>query len=1221
MTKKWTPAQIAAIETTNKTLLVSAAAGSGKTTTLTERIIRRILDPNNPADISKMLIVTFTKASAADLKKKILEALNDALAAEPSNKHLTDQLIKLGNAKICTIDSFYLDIVRSNFSELGLSPSFRIVSGGELDILSKEIMSETIDRFYESDDEFSLFAECFADIKNPDRLIDIFLNLYTHLRSIPEGIEFLKIKATRTEEQAELDFFATDYGKAFKEQIADAVQHYFNVFSSACEYLETDQLAYDAYFETFEYQKNFCQELLDAIKTESLGYTEAKNLLLSYAPPRAGSLKAADTTQEFEEHKAQRKKISDKIKDLTKKSFSKEPHTISRAMHDTSKYTYKLYEVLADFSAKLDEEKKKRNFLDFGDIRRYTLKLLVNPDGTPTSTAIKYSNEFTDIYIDEYQDVDKVQDIIFTSISKPTNRFMVGDIKQSIYSFRGAEPQVFASYRSAFPDHDLPSAADSDNQAIFMSENFRCDKSVIDFTNLVCSYIFSSCSDSIGYRSADDLVFSKSTNDDYIPSPAQIKIISLQKSNQNINKFNEDDSLEEDITSQQAEAEYIASEIYRLITTETKANGSDILPGDIAVLFRSKAIGRYIAEALRKYGIASTESDNDKYFENPDVLMMLCILNSIDNPRRDIYLTGTLRSPLFGFSMDEIIQIRLSCDISYPLYDAVCKYAQEESNRLAQNCQEFISTLSEWRTNSYSMAVDKFLRFLFNTDMFIASGLLSSPCEKSDGNILRLYEYARTFESSSFKGLYQFIEYINTLIEEEKKLESPPVSISHDKVSLMTIHKSKGLEFPVCFVCEANKQFNLKESKESLVFEFPLGVAMKISDSSGFAKINTPMREAVMRRAKTKYIEEEMRILYVAMTRARERLYITASTSKSPELLMDAAATRAMFGDRHTIINCLSYLEWILTATEAHSKKDFYDISFIDGYEFIGNVPNQAKEEIAVESQEIQENKDLLETLKNKFSFSYPYLDFKRIPAKISVSKLSPDILDENNESVSISKEDKHKEKASVPDFFLDKKIKKVSATERGTATHLFLQFCDFNSAIKNGLDHELSRLIEQKFIPENTAKLIFKDELERFFNSELITEILNAKEIIREQRFNILLPASEFTQNAEFSKKLARESLAVQGVIDLILIDKNGNICVYDYKTDRLSREELSSDKKASEKMNELHALQLSYYAKAVEAIFEAPCHKLCVYSTHAAKLFDINVAPLSIPDTLDTL
>ena len=202
-----------------------------------------------------------------------------------------------------------------------------------------------------------------------------------------------------------------------------------------------------------------------------------------------------------------------------------------------------------------------------------------------------------------------------------------------------------------------------------------------------------------------------------------------------------------------------------------------------------------------------------------------------------------------------------------------------------------------------------------------------------------------------------------------------------------------------------------------------------------------------------------------------------------------------------------------------------------------------------------------------------------------------------------------------------DKKIKKVSATERGTATHLFLQFCDFNSAIKNGLDHELSRLIEQKFIPENTAKLIFKDELERFFNSELITEILNAKEIIREQRFNILLPASEFTQNAEFSKKLARESLAVQGVIDLILIDKNGNICVYDYKTDRLSREELSSDKKASEKMNELHALQLSYYAKAVEAIFEAPCHKLCVYSTHAAKLFDINVAPLSIPDTLDTL
>ena len=532
MAISWTPAQENAITSRNKTLLISAAAGSGKTATLTERIIRSITDKDSPADISKMLIVTFTRASAADLKLKIQKAINEALAKNPSDKHLNSQLVKLGSAKICTIDSFYLELLRSNFAELELPAAFRIADTAEVEILEKEVMGEVVDFFYDTNDGFPAFCECFSNLRNTEGIIDVFIDLSRKLGSVPEGIEFLKLNAEKTKNDADLDFFSTEYGKVVKVQTTDAVKHFIRVFSDGCDYLATDEKAAKAYLSSFEYQLSFCRELLNAIEDSALGYKESKLILEGYNPPKAGSLKAEFTTEETAIFKELRKDITDSIRKIAKNSFSKFPETIRRAMHDTARYTMILYSVLTEFNTRLAEEKKRRNFLDFGDIRRYTLKLLVNADGTPTPIALQYAESFSHIYIDEYQDVDKVQDLIFSAISKPTNRFMVGDIKQSIYSFRGAEPQVFSSYRSSFPSFTSKQAENSDFATLFMSNNFRCDENVIKFTNAVCSYIFSACEESIGYCADDDLVFTKGKPyEDYISPKTQVAVITLPKKN------------------------------------------------------------------------------------------------------------------------------------------------------------------------------------------------------------------------------------------------------------------------------------------------------------------------------------------------------------------------------------------------------------------------------------------------------------------------------------------------------------------------------------------------------------------------------------------------------------------------------------------------------------------------------------------------------------------
>ncbi len=1204
MATKWTPAQHDAISTKDKTLLLSAAAGSGKTSTLTERIIRSITDKDAPADIGNMLIVTFTRASASDLKTKIYNALTTALASDPSNRHLTRQLIKLGSAKISTIDAFYLGAVKENFASLGISSSFRIADSTETELLAKTVMSGVIDNFYDTVDDFPALCECFEKIRDrEDAMEGVLLSLYYECLYAPDGVEYVRICSEECKKNADMDFLDSSFGAILEDYVRMVVGGFLKNYDKAIASIENNEKVMRAYYDQLTEDRVLCIDILHFLDSKERSFAGLCELVGNYKPKNLGSVRSENITEDSLFCKDLRTAFKSKINSIRESYLCYTPEDMSAFFESTSKNLYLLYKALHEFETRYFEEKQRRNILELSDVKRYAYKLFVDKDKRPTKTAIEYSSRFTDIYIDEYQDVDPVQDLIFSAISTPTNRFMVGDIKQSIYGFRGAEPSLFAGYRKAFPKHGTVDTKDSLGETIFMSDNFRCTSSIIDFTNLVCGKLFSACEDSIGYTRDDDLVFPKTKQAP--PDEPKVSVTVFAKAPKE--KGEGDEPTQQKVSCKVAEAEFIASEISRLIRHGKKLDGTPIRPSDIAVLYRSGTAASAIQESLAARGINTDNSDSNGYFQNPDVLMVLSILNAIDNPQRDIYLTGALKSPIFGFTMDDILLISRYGERHYSLYDKLCVAALDDTE-LGRRCKGFDDTLCHMRDMSASLPIDKFLKYLFSTDAFVASGLV---CDKSSsgegGNLKQLYEYARTFEAGSFKGLYSFIEFINSIIDSGKTLTLGSQSIDDDRVSLMTIHKSKGLEFPVCFICNAAAPCTRSVKDDPFCFELGAGIAMHLSDSTGFAVYASPLFNILALHSQLLQAEEEMRVLYVAMTRAKERLYITAQDSRTLlSTVVSKAKLLSRLDDRYFILSAGSYIDWILCSALS-SDMDSFEIALIDS----DHIPELESRETSVTCEQTELDKELYAHLKQKFKFEYPNKLLRRVPAKLSVSRLSPTALDENDGAADIFTEARP---AKIPDFFLNK-ASKATPTERGTATHLFLQFCDFEFAAKHGAAETLAMLTEKGFLPREAAELIYMDDLEKLISSEIMKKILGAERIIREQRFNMLVPTRELTTDSELIGQIGERKTAVQGVIDLIVIEKDGSIGLYDYKTDRLTREELADDALAAKKMNDAHALQLSYYARAVEYLFGKTPDRVAVYSTAAAKLFDIEQRELIVP------
>jgi len=1186
MEKKWTDGQLSAINARGCDLLVSAGAGSGKTAVLTERIIRRLTDENSPCEISRMLVVTYTKAAAGELKERIAKAITEALALQPKNRRLARQITALDRAKISTIHSFCLDILKENQSA-DLPSSFRIADAAEIALLRKSIMDELIEDCYSGKATggdiagFEEFADNFVGNKDDEALAQVFLGIETKLSSFAEHIDF--ITASENELRTVTDFSNSRFAKEIFDLIKGKFTLYRDTIAPAMPELTDNPKLAKAYLPAFKADIEYCDRVLAAVDSGSYEkLTEAMNGYNKIGLTNPGKV---EFTKEVLDAKGARKDFTDDAEKLTKKLFSLTSEKLIGNCKKTADMLCKLHRILEMFLDRFAEEKRTRGIVDFGDLERMAYRLLIK-DGKPTDTAKAISERFDEIYIDEYQDVNSVQDAIFAAVSNGRNRFMVGDIKQSIYGFRGAEPHIFSDYRNRFGK--VEGRTENDGRAVFLQNNFRCDDTVIKFSNLVSECLFTGGRGDIPFLSEDKLIHSKEGEESGEPC----KVVLIESSP----AAAPDDEEEYTDSIAASEVEYIADEAARLLKNGKKNDGTPIRPGDIAILMLSpKAAADTFGEAFARRGIPFHNSGATGFFENSEVLLALCLMNIIDNPTRDIYLAGALRSPIFGFTLSELIGIRRSKKQG-ALYDALRHYSE---NTHCKKCAEFLETLDKWRSKAIGMPVDRLLWYIY-TETDLMALVYDKDSAVRRANLMLLYEYARRFEASSFKGLYNFIRYVSDIIEEKAQIEGAAVSSEDsDAVQLMTIHHSKGLEYPICFIAGTGKKFNDKELSNNIIIERSLGIATKLSDTTGFARYDTPIRQALVKRLADSQLEEEMRVLYVAMTRARERLYITGEVKKAQKLL-DTCSDDAERLSRYVIMRNVGFMRWILTALEhyklTHDDKPPVTVEIVNGA--LEDTDTDISDEKEVCGTVVSDELRLL--VMERMGFVYPKAAASKLPAKLSVSKLVPTLLDEDAAELDTdTKPYRFEEKRPK---FLDSTADAPTGAERGTATHLFMQFCDysrfkeFSTDIAATVKDEALRLANSRYFTPRMASLVNTEQLAAFFEGDTFAEICAAKKVWREHRFNVRLPASDFTENTELAEALKDETVLVQGVIDCFYENPDGTVTLIDYKTDYVPRGMQTDEAKAM--LLDRHRMQLLYYKGALEKISAKKVARVAIYS-----------------------
>ena len=1185
--KKFSPEQERAISTRDRTLLVSAAAGSGKTTTLTERIIRSLLDKDNPESIQNMLIVTFTNASVHDLKEKISAALTRAALDNPTNKRLDLELHSLAHARIMTIDSFCAELVRQNAERLGINPLYRIAETAETLILERSVMNRLIDSVFSkstdreiSPEKFERLCDALTGVKNTSSLADVLISLYEKTKSMVRGVKVFYDFANDYLQNSGKSLENTLYGKYIINEAKEALLHFPRLLSYYCEPLfasgepELIRLA--------EYLSDNVDRLTKIANTEG-GYDALREAVFSFAFSTAPTVSnpKPDVALRAIDYREDIKKAIIKLKSELLPYTEEEWKSL---YSDMGEAVTVLAEFLDLFSETYFEEKRRRGVLEFSDIERLAYDALWS-DGKITEVAEEYRSLFTSVYIDEYQDVNELQNKIFEAVSPPDKKFMVGDIKQSIYGFRSARPEIFADMKKQFP----PLSDNYTREAsIFMSNNYRCDEGIVDFVNEVFDKLFGVVRESIGYVSEDKLIFKKKY-DGFLPEYEKANICIIEPADNDGEAEEEEGEDVELPGALWAEAEFVASKIEELLRSGRRRDGSEIKPSDIAVLMKTSKSFSVYERALERRGIPTATSEDKDFFMNKEILLTLSLLNAIDNPRKDVYLAALMCSPLYGFTADDLYVMKSEGN-KKTLYDALLAFREKHPDTAKLN--GFLSKLSHYRALCEGMSVDVLL-----TRLYRETGLLSLASKQGGKeNLYKLFSYARRFEGSTYKGLYNFIAYVNNVIERGATFDKSENAATEGCVSIGTIHSSKGLEFPVVFLGNATSRLANLDLKKKIAFSEDFGISMLLRAPGGLALVENPLHRTIFDYMNKKYYEEAIRLLYVALTRAKEKLFIVGELkSGTAEEYLEEMKAMGNSLSPYSLRRLKSYMDMICAATDKANITVF-------GASYSKASESEEAEKTAEEPSS-EDCEPLTKVLCDRFSFVYPRLHLTSLPEKMSVSRLYPTVLDGNEEdSLFEQKEDKAE---PIPKFITESPADE--SARRGIATHNFLQFFDIENLMKNGVDTELQRLIDKGFISEKTAALVRRNELSLFLKSELISAMKNAKRLYREFRFNTELPAELFTDEKE-KKELYREhSVLVQGVIDCLIENEDGSFRLIDYKTDRLTKEELCDEELARKKLAGAHSLQLSYYALAVEKIFGKAPHKVEVYSLPLGKTVSV--------------
>ncbi|MDD6735617.1 MAG: helicase-exonuclease AddAB subunit AddA [Clostridiales bacterium] len=1181
---KWTDSQLEAIHTKYRqngescNLLVSAAAGSGKTAVLVQRIIEKLIpeDMSKGGDIDRLLVVTFTNAAAREMENRIAAALSAALDeavsagdAERRNIIRRQQLL-LTASDITTIDAFCLKLVREHFNLLDIDPDFSIADSAQASILADEAMEELFNDLYEEGNEDFINLLClYGTGRSDEPLADIIRYIYGFIRSIPDPIGWLNEKTYELSCPDGIENTAW-YKKGLNDCLKD-IEYSLECTASALEYmcdaknpagffsLNPPEKGVGIYDEWKSYYKLFHTVYSALSPLSGADIDVLRRGIIEFEMPRLAAL-SSKSDEEKDHLKILRDRISASIS-AAKRFFSLSP---KEAQEQSITKLYPQVRSLAALTEMFDrrfmQKKISRNILEFSDIEQLTEELLrKNPD-----IAKELQGRYDEILMDEYQDTSPLQERIFSYITDGSNLFMVGDMKQSIYRFRSSDPSIFKHKSDLYINEK-----DAENRKIILSKNFRSRKEVLSGVNDLFSAIMTEEAGELDYD-AEQMLYPgnedfKQLNDSYTP---ECCIIELP----------EKDASGDDITKPELEAAFIAGEINRLKREHfqiTDKNGSrDIENRDIVILMSSyKSSADIYTSVFNSAGIECF-AESQSYFERSEIRLMLALLKTVLNPHNDIPLIGIMRSPIASFTDDELAVIRKFSAGSF--YSAVCELVNCADNGqitdgeqcgIAKKAKSFLTDLSRWREYSRYMPSDKLVWTLYEeTDFYAFAGAMYDG-EEAQANLRLLFERAKEFENNGFQGLFSFIKYIERIKKSENDLSSANlVGEGHNVVRIMTIHKSKGLEFPVVFVAGGSKRFQKKADNPNIILHKDLGIAADSIDFEEGVRYETPAKAIFKSAIAAEQISEEIRKLYVALTRAKEKLYFVASIAGGNKSSGKPSGLDKFIPEKQNAITCgtiapkevlssMCFADWV--APVALNSENWIFRS-VEASDLSGPVSDETTQIPAAEHRI---------NIEHILDFKYPYSGVSDLPTKVSVSELKA-----SHETQLVPK----------PRFLCGKQ---ENGAYYGTAMHTAMQnILPHSHMSEDYIRSEIARLTEEGKLTIAEADIINPGKILNFYHSEAGRRILSASNVIREQAFEVSVPASYLFPDRHIP---ADEKVILQGIIDC-WFEEDGGIVLMDYKTDSF---------RDVDEIREKYAKQLELYSYAIEKITKKPVKEKFIY------------------------
>ena len=1176
MSKNWTENQLKAVEARGMQVLVSAAAGSGKTTVLTERVKNILSDIENPCSVSEILVVTFTRAAATEMRDRIYDALKNEINDNTENEdYLRRQMVLLPTADICTIDSFCSKIVRENFSAAGVGVDFKLLDEKDAEQMMNDALTDVIEHLYEeNDDAFRSLTAMFLSERDDKLLGNVIKSLYSYSRSYPSPSVWLdKVTASFDENKAPNETEWVDIVYKFIIMFAD----FHCQRLKRCVTLMEDAGDFkDVYLRKFIETAQRLESL--KISAENRNWDAVVELI------REGLVVKASTKNI---------KVDENVKNITKEVFSELEKDVEslekRALPTTEEHkedcrklypvVKKLCEAVKMLTASLDAVKKEKNTYAFDDVLHKCIDLFVEFDGDNWSLKLlaeELRSRYKEILIDEYQDTNEAQNMIFTALSDDCrNLYCVGDVKQSIYRFRLASPELFMNLRHSLFDYD---GTEKPSQ-ITLDKNFRSREGIDKTVNFVFSMLMSESVGEIDYNDREKLSFGA----DYYPekNTPDTEIICINA---------EEQSAAEAVTTEaKAIADYIERILKSKATITTREGERTVHPSDFCVLLRStkNKIDVY-TDALKDKGIATTAILDCDISKSKEIQLLISLIKVINNPLEDVPLIAVLQSPLFGFTADELAQIRM-VDRKADFYVCLERFA-ENSNK----AKLFLEKLKVYRNISSSLPIDEFVRFIVDdtaiSDIYLAVG----DGVQRASNIRTFINLSESFTSNGRQGLGAFVRYIDNTVENEA-LRSGGVNGNTDGVQFMSIHKSKGLEFPYVIIADLSKGFNKQDSYSSLTLSRDTGIGLKIRDDEKFTRYHTLSSVATEKSILLSSASEELRVLYVAMTRAKEHLtFVCTINGKSCGKRIGLNNMLSLNNDNklhpYAVYRAGSMCEWLLTCFASHENCDIVrDVSAFDGIKFKkydfnidtsfieNDVDNEDETDADSEKEIAPVDYDIIEALNERVNYKYDY-DCSGVLAKITAS--------------STEKTRKTQEYfAKTKPRFMGKSF---SGADRGTAIHKFLELCDFRNAYED-IEAEKQRLVKDFGMTEDEINVLDADAVKCFFESDVGRRLLLAETVYKEYEFSYYKKAGDIYDN--LPEQISNEKIVIQGKFDCAFIE-NGKGIIIDYKSDNITDENVFKD---------IYAPQISIYTEALKLCEDIDVSEKYIYSFKLKKFIKL--------------